>query len=109
MLPLTAKNRIFVRNEPTDLRKGFDGLSSLVTICFDQSVTSGDYFAFFNRPRDRIKILFWDTDGLAIFYKRLEKGRFPRRKEGGVLIDRREFLMLMEGVVPKRMSRRYRC
>lgn len=108
MFSCSAKSRIFLRQEPTDLRKGFEGLSALVANYFQEELTSGDYFAFLNRSRDKIKILFWDIDGLALFYKRLEQGRFPKSKESGFLINRRDFLMLMEGVVPKRFTKRYK-
>ncbi|MHC5539338.1 IS66 family insertion sequence element accessory protein TnpB [Singulisphaera rosea] len=73
--PQTVK--VFVYTPPTDLRKGFDGLAGLVTTAFGQDPTSGNLFLFFNRRRDRVKILYWDRgDGLAIWYKRLELGSF---------------------------------
>jgi transposase len=77
MLPqLSAAVRVFLCTRPTDLRKGFDGLSGLVQECFSQDVLTGHLFLFLNRRRDRIKILYFDRDGLAIWYKRLEVGCF---------------------------------
>jgi transposase len=77
MLPqLSAAVRVFLCTRPTDLRKGFDGLSGLVQECFGQDVLTGHLFLFLNRRRDRIKILYFDRDGLAIWYKRLEVGTF---------------------------------
>jgi transposase len=76
MLSLHHSVRVFLHALPTDLRKGFDGLSGLVTAAFSQDPTSGHLFLFVNRRRDRLKILYWDRDGLAIWYKRLEKGSF---------------------------------
>jgi transposase len=58
------------------MRKGFDGLSGLVQECFGQDLLTGHLFLFLNRRRDRIKILYFDRDGLAIWYKRLEVGSF---------------------------------
>jgi transposase len=63
---------VFLHASATDLRKGFDALSGLVTTAFGQDPTSGHLFLFVNRRRDRLKILYWDRDGLAIWYKRLE-------------------------------------
>ena len=68
--------RVFLHTPATDLRKGFDALSGLVTTAFGQDPTSGHLFLFVNRRRDRLKILYWDRDGLAIWYKRLETGSF---------------------------------
>jgi len=68
--------RVFLHSSPTDLRKGFDALSGLVTSAFGQDPTCGHLFLFVNRRRDRLKMLYWDRDGLAIWYKRLEVGSF---------------------------------
>ena len=77
MLPqLSAAVRVFLCTRPTDLRKGFDGLSGLVQECFSQDVLTGHLFLFLNRRRDRIKILYFDRVGLVIWYKRLEVGSF---------------------------------
>jgi transposase len=69
MISLPHPVRVFLHTPATDLRKGFDALSGLVTTAFDQDPTSGHLFLFVNRRRDRIKILYWDRDGLAIWYK----------------------------------------
>ena len=81
MLPqLSAAVRVFLCTRPTDLRKGFDGLSGLVQEGFSQDPLSGHLFLFLNRRRDRIKILYFDRDGLVIWYKRLEVGSFQNPK-----------------------------
>ncbi len=72
MISLPHPVRVFLHTPATDLRKGFDALCGLVTTAFGQDPTSGHLFLFDNRRRDRIKILYWDRDGLAIWYKRLE-------------------------------------
>jgi transposase len=77
MVPqLSAAVRVFLCTRPTDMRKSFDGLSGLVQECFGQDLLTGHLFLFLNRRRDRIKILYFDRDGLAIWYKRLEVGSF---------------------------------
>jgi transposase len=76
MISLPHSVRVFLHAPATDLRKGFDALSGLVTTAFSQEMTSGHLFLFVNRRRDRLKILYWDRDGLAIWYKRLESGSF---------------------------------
>ena len=72
MISLPHAVRVYLHTPRTDLRKGFDALSGLVTTAFRQDPTSGHLFLFVNRRRDRLKILYWDRDGLAIWYKRLE-------------------------------------
>jgi transposase len=74
MINLPHPVRVFFHAPATDLRKGFDALAGLVTTAFAQDPTSGHLFV--NRRRDRLKILYWDRDGLAIWYKRLETGSF---------------------------------
>jgi transposase len=72
MISLPHAVRVFLHTPATDLRKGFDALSGLVTSAFSQDPTCGHFFLFVNRRRDRLKLLYWDRDGLAIWYKRLE-------------------------------------
>jgi transposase len=77
MVPqITGAVRIFVCTKSADMRKSFDGLSGMVHEFLGQDPLSGHLFLFFNKRRDRAKILFWDRDGLLIIYKRLEAGTF---------------------------------
>jgi transposase len=89
MISLPHPVRVFLHTPPTDLRKGFDALCGLVTTAFAQDPTSGHLFLFVNRRRDRLKILYWDRDGLAIWYKRLESGSFqiPTTSAAAVAIE----------------------
>ena len=75
MIGLPSSVKIYLATGPTDLRKGFNGLSGIVRE-WGLDLFSGHLFVFRNRNRDRLKILYWDRDGLAIWYKRLEKQRF---------------------------------
>jgi len=90
------------------MRKGFEGLSGLVETTFQGELTSGAYFVFLNWKRNRMKVLYWDVDGLALWSKRLEKGRFPKPLSDELLMDRKGFLMLLEGVTPKRIQKRFK-
>lgn len=76
MLNLSRTTRVFLATEPTDMRKGFDGLFALVENVIREDPFSGHLFVFRNQRRDRLKVLWWDRDGLAIFYKRLERGSY---------------------------------
>ncbi len=85
----------------------FEGLSNLVEEKFPDQLLTGAYFIFLNRFRDKIKMITWDNDGLLIFYKRLEKGRFVVHEDGKTELTRRDFLMLFEGIRPKSLNRRF--
>jgi transposase len=106
--------RIFVCLTPIKMQFSFDTLMGLAQEIFDQDPLSGHLFLFFNRKRDRIKILFWDVDGFCIWYKRLEVGAFqlPVATEGdqGVELDSRQLRQLLEGLDLRngRRRRRYR-
>jgi transposase len=89
------------------MRKGFDSLAALVQTHLDQDALSGDLFVFRSRRGDRIKLLWWDEDGYALFYKRLEVGTFPlpaadgqRAAAGayGLVLRPAELAMLLDGV-----------
>jgi transposase len=82
MLSFTGGLKVWVGLEPCDMRKGYEGLSTLVRQSFGLSVTSGALFVFTNRIRTRIKILYWDGTGLWLMSKRLEKGRFSWPQSG---------------------------
>ena len=100
MLSLTSTLRIFLAVEPADMRKGFDGLSQLFRDRIAQDPLSGHLYVFRNKRRDRIKILYWDRDGFALWYKRLEKGtfRFPEAKDGRVEVTPAEMAAVLEGI-----------
>lgn len=110
MLSLTSALRIFLAVEPADMRKGFDGLSQLVRDRIAQDPLSGHLYVFRNKRRDRIKILYWDRDGFALWYKRLEKGtfRFPEAKDGRVEVTPAEMAAVLEGIDLSRARRQAR-
>ena len=108
MLTLSAHSRIFIHSSPTDMRKSFDGLTAIVNNRLSLEVTSGAFFVFLNKPMTAMKVIYWDGDGLAIWYKRLSKGCFSRKNiDAPPSMSRKEFFMLLEGITPKRQSRRY--
>ncbi|MCH7753340.1 MAG: IS66 family insertion sequence element accessory protein TnpB [Planctomycetes bacterium] len=94
--------RIFLCTTPTKMTYSFDRLMALAQKIFDQDPLSGHLFLFFNRSRDRIKILFWDRDGFCIWYKRLERGTFqlPRiaGSEQGIELDEVQLYRLLDGL-----------
>ena len=109
MLPqLSAAVRVFLCTRPTDLRKGFDGLSGLVQECFNQDLLTGHLFLFLNRRKDRIKILYFDRDGLVLWYKRLEVGCFqilepipgaaPLSGSAGVELSVTDLALILHGI-----------
>lgn len=110
MLSLPPQVRVFLCTQPTDMRKSFDGLTGLVEEVFGEELLSGHLFVFVNRRRDRVKILAWDRDGLAIWYKRLEAGTFqlPAHSADGVELDAAELSMLLAGIDLKSARRRKR-
>jgi transposase len=104
--------RIFVCLTPIRMQFSFDTLMGLVQEIFDHDPLSGHLFLFFNRKRDRIKILFWDVDGFCIWYKRLEVGAFqlPVATEGdhGVELNSRQLNQLLGGLDLRNGRRRRR-
>ena len=104
--------RVFLCTVPTKMNYSFDSLMGLAQQIFDQDPLSGHLFLFISRDRDRLKILFWDHDGLAIFYKRLEEGTFqlPRAANGeqGIELDERQFQRLLTGLDLRTGRRRRR-
>lgn len=100
MLSLPVQVRIFVCSRPTDMRKSFDGLHGLVLEVLGQDPLSGDVFVFVNRRQDRVKILMWEGDGLAIRYKRLEAGTFqlPSGEGDSCELSSTQLAMLLGGV-----------
>jgi len=101
MLSLPARTRVFVCTSPVDFRKQHDGLVAIVREKLGSDPLDGSLFAFFNRRRDRIKLLLWDANGFWLFYKRLERGTFERLRDVGTTrleITRAELSMLLDGI-----------
>lgn len=94
--------RIFLCTTPTDMRRSFDRLAQMVHEALGQDPLSGHLFVFRSRAGDKLKIFYWDADGFAQWYKRLEEGtfRFPRVPEGQSSVEVRasELAMLLEGI-----------
>lgn len=105
MMALAHTGRIFLRRQPTDMRKSFDGLSGIVRSELGHDPLAGDLFVFVNRRRDFVKALYWDRDGLALWSKRLERGRFAPRPDGPAEIGREELVLLLEGVRARVVAR----
>jgi transposase len=107
-LPLGA--RVWLAAGVTDMRKGFDGLAALVTSTLAEDPYAGHLFVFRGRRGDRIKVLWWDGDGLCLFAKRLERGRFvwPRAMSGVVSLSPAQLSMLIEGIDWRRVERTQR-
>lgn len=107
MLPRSV--RIWVSAEPVDMRRGHDGLTSLVKNVWGLDPFSGHLFVFLGKRRDRCKIVFFDRGGFVLYYKRLEKGRFvlPRLAEGErtATIDATDLAMLLDGIDLKRVRK----
>lgn len=98
MLP--AGTRIWLAVGQTDMRRGFDGLAAIVQEKLSADPFSGHVFVFRGRRGDLVKLLWWDGDGLCLFAKRLERGRFiwPLATEGSVRLTAAQLSMLLEGI-----------
>jgi transposase len=107
VLSLALPGRVFLCTLPTDMRKSFDTLAALVQTHLGQDALSGDLFVFRSRRGDRLKLLYWDQDGYALWYKRLETGSFVLPQpdgqrltvgEHGLALRPAELTMLLDGV-----------
>lgn len=99
--------RIWIVAGVTDLRRGFVGLSAMVQTALKENPFSGQVFVFRGRRGDLIKLLWYDGDGLCLFAKRLERGRFiwPKVETGTVSLTRAQLAMLLEGIDWRRPER----
>ncbi len=102
-------SRIYLCTSPTDMRKGFDTLAALVKEFLGQDPLSGHLFLFVGRAKDRLKILYWDADGFALWYKRLEEGTFRlprvRGEDASLELKASELAMMLEGIDLKSIKR----
>ena len=117
MISLTGSLRVYVCTQPADMRRSFDGLCGMARDLMKQDPLTGHLFLFRNRNRDRLKVLYWDRDGLAIWYKRLEKGTWqfptdmkPQSEKTGASaeISRQELSLLLDGIDLRSVERRQR-
>jgi transposase len=110
VIQLPAGTKIWIAAGVTDLRRGFDGLSAQVQTALQQQPFSGHVFVFRGRRGDIVKLLWWDGDGLCLFAKRLERGRFiwPKAENGTVQLSRAQLSMLLEGIDWRRVERTWR-
>jgi transposase len=100
MLSLKEDRKVFVSQDPTDMRKSIDGLCALVMDVLHESPQCGHVFVFCNRNRNKMKCLLWDTNGFFLCYKRLEKGhfKFKRNAQGVLEISHDQFSWLLAGL-----------
>lgn len=101
MFGFSTKLRYYLCSRPVDMRNGFDGLAGIVRNYLAKDPVSGDVFVFLNKLRTHIKLLYWDGDGFALYYKRLEKGKYKTHGtvcEPSHELRREELMMLLEGL-----------
>jgi transposase len=112
LLTPLGQAKIYLYAKPADMRKSFDGLHAIVQAEFHREIRAGDVFVFLNRRLDRIKLIHWDKDGLAIWMKRLERGTFqrPRCPAGAaeVEMDATDLTLLLSGIELAGVKRRRR-
>jgi transposase len=107
MISLPAGTCIWLACGVTDMRKGFDGLAAIVQLQLAEDPFSGQLFVFRGRRGDRVKLLWWDGDGVCLFAKRLERGHFvwPQAQSGTVYLSQAQLSMLLEGIDWRRPQR----
>jgi transposase len=112
ILSFSKSLRYYVHRHATDMRKGFDSLSGIVNNEFLMNPVSGDVFIFLNRPRNRIKLLHWQDDGFAVFYKRLEKGTYEiplkNTTRNAIEIEAQTLQLILEGIALSSVKKRKR-
>ncbi len=113
MLTLPPSVRVFLCLAPADMRRSLDGLAALTREILREDPLSGHLFVYFNRRRDRAKILFWDRTGLCLYYKRLERGTFRLSafedpKTSRAEIAAFELSLILEGIELADAKRRVR-
>lgn len=112
MLALSPAIKIYLHAEPVDARKSFDGLFGIIKNDFQLDIRNGGLFMFLNRRRNRIKLMYWDSDGSVIWMKRLERGCFqrPLRSPDGkhVIVDPSELQWILTGIQLESIKKRKR-
>jgi transposase len=98
---MTPTGKVYLVSGITDMRKSIDGLSIIVAETLEMDPFNEAWFIFCNRNRDKLKILFWDTNGFWLYYRRLEKGRFkwPKpQKDNAIHITKQQLNWLLSGL-----------
>ena len=110
MIGFPAGTRVWLAAGVTDMRRGFDGLASIVQGALLEDPFSGHVFVFRGRKGDRVKVLWWSGDGMCMFAKRLESGHFvwPEARSGSVHLTQAQLAMLLEGIDWRRPMRTQR-
>lgn len=110
MIALPAGTRVWLAAGVTDMRKGMDGLAALAQTTLVQNPFSGHVFVFRGRRGDLVKLVWFDGDGMCLFAKRLERGRFiwPQASSGSVALTAAQLSMLLEGIDWRRPQRTWR-
>lgn len=110
MIGLPAGTRVWLAAGVTDMRKGMDGLAALAQTVLEQEPFAGHVFVFRGRRGDLVKLVWFDGDGLCLFAKRLERGRFvwPQASSGAVALTAAQLSMLLEGIDWRRPQRTWR-
>jgi len=107
MIALPGSTTIWLAAGVTDMRRGFTGLSAAVQTVLNENPFDGHVFVFRGKRGDLVKVLWWDGDGLCLFAKRLERGRFvwPKAESGSVALSKAQLSMLLEGIDWRRPTR----
>ena len=97
---IPAAVKLFVYMDATDMRKGFNGLSALVINEMSQDPLTGNFYIFRNKKKDKLKLLYWDRSGYAIWYKQLQEGKFhfPLVSDSSIEIDISDLSLILEGI-----------
>ena len=107
MIALPTGTRVWIAAGVTDMRKGMDGLAALVQVVLSKDPFAGHVFVFRGRRGDQVKLLWWSGDGMNLYIKRLERGRFiwPQADSGAVHLSPAQLSMLLEGIDWRRPAR----
>jgi len=112
MLHLSAFCKYYLYSNPADMRKGFDSLSGIVIQQMQLNALSGDVFIFINKKRNQVKLLLFEGDGFAMYYKRLEKGTYELpvvdKKNSSILVSSEQLQLILQGISLQHVRRRKR-
>ena len=112
MLHLSATCRYYLYSGHTDMRKGFDSLCGIISSQMKESALSGGVYIFFNKKHNQVKLLLWEGDGFAMYYKRLEQGTYevPSSDNNNTTlsISSQQLQLILQGISLKSVRRRKR-